>query len=366
MTNLFLVPIGDDWIDRFERTVSSRYTISAEAPIDWEGERTIRIWGTTDSGGSKKRTLFESMDPDDALLFLHDGEFIGSGRVGETIESWELGDWIWDEPESRFLYTVTDYQELSLPRRVVWDVLDYSSNYPLYGFSRASEDAISSLLQSYNSVEEAFQAFRNLGADDVDSGSTPSGDISDTSRAPDEPDVDNGGDQVEEETQDGHREHTEIQWYLIQLGIEHGYDVYVARNDQNETYEGQRLGEDCVDSLNLTGFSDAAMRLIEYVDVIWLNGDYIEKMFEVESTTSIYSGILRMTDFVVKVPNLAVDMHIVAPTEDENQVRRQMTRPTFQHIMDRAQHCSLQYPSFDEVRRTQQLVKQAGPLQAVF
>lgn len=108
------------------------------------------------------------------------------------------------------------------------------------------------------------------------------------------------------------------------------------------------------------------MRLIEHVDVIWLNDDYIEKMFEVESTTSIYSGILRMTDFVVKVPNLAVDMHIVAPAADEEQVRRQMNRPTFQHVIGRANHCSLQYLSFEEVRSKRELVEQAGPLRAVF
>jgi hypothetical protein len=227
-------------------------------------------------------------------------------------------------------------------------VLGYSPNYPLYGFSRASDDAISTLLQTYNSVEEAFQDLRDDGV----SGDSP--DPDQTSERPE--------DEIEKEV----REHTEIQWYLIQLGLEHGYDVYVATNDQNLTYEGQRLGKDCVDSLSLTGFSDAAMRLIEYVDVIWLNDDYIEKMFEVESTTSIYSGILRMTDFVVKVPNLAVDMHIVAPAEDEEQARRQMTRPTFQHVMDRAQHCSLSYLSFAEVRNKSELVEQAGPLQAVF
>jgi hypothetical protein len=108
------------------------------------------------------------------------------------------------------------------------------------------------------------------------------------------------------------------------------------------------------------------MRLIEYVDVIWLNGDYIEKMFEVESTTSIFSGILRMTDFVVKVPNLAVEMHIVAPDADEEQVRRQIDRPTFQHVMGSAQHCSLQYLSFSDVREKRDVVDRAGPLQRVF
>lgn len=347
MTELFLVPVTDDWIERFQQTVVSEYTLEGDLPPELEGEREVRVWGTTEGEDAKKRTLFEKMGAGDLVLFLYSGEFVGSGRVGVTLESPELGERIWGQQESRFIFTVTDYEEMSLPRQEVWDVLDYSPNYPLYGFSRASDDAISSLLQSYNSVEEAFQAFRR-------------GDTAVDTPEPDESEGTDADDQQEAS------EHTEIQWHLIQLGLDHGYDVYVATNDQNRTYNGHRLGEDCVESLNLTGFSDAAMNIIEYVDVIWLNGSYIEKMFEVESTTSIYSGILRMTDFVVKVPNLAVDMHIVAPAEDEDQVRRQMTRPTFQHIMDRAQHCSLQYISFDEVRNKQELVAQAGPLQAVF
>ena len=351
MTDLFLSPVGDDWIDKFDQTVDSPLDISANPPDELEGFSQLRVWGTTEGEGGQKRTTFEAMNPGDAVLFLHNGDFIASGRVGETFENPELGEWIWGTSESRFVYTVTDYQTMTVPRHEVWDLLGYSANYPLYGFSRASDDAISSLLQTYNSVEEAFQALRNEGETVTEASADTSADRTNESN-------DGETEQV--------REHTEIQWYLIQLGLDHGYDVYVATNDQNLTYNGQPLGEDCVDDLNLTGFSDAAMRLIEYVDVVWLNGGYIEKMFEVESTTSIYSGILRMTDFVVKVPNLAVEMHIVAPQDDEEQVRRQMNRPTFQHVMDRAQHCSLQYLSFDEIRDKRNLVDQAGPLQAVF
>jgi len=351
MTELFLSPVGDEWIDKFDQTVDSPLDVSADPPEELEEFSQVRVWGTTEGKGEKKRTTFEAMTTGDAILFLHDGGFIASGRIGETFENPELGELIWGTSESRFVYTVTDYQTMSVPRQEVWDLLGYSENYPLYGFSRASDDAISSLLQTYNSVEEAFQALRN--EDD------------DVAKTEDEDSLDTTDDAEDDETEQV-REHTEIQWYLIQLGIDHGYDVYVATNDQNLTYNGQPLGEECVDDLNLTGFSDAAMRLIEYVDVVWLNGGYIEKMFEVESTTSIYSGILRMTDFVVKVPNLAVDMHIVAPQDDEEQVRRQMNRPTFQHVMNRAQHCSLQYLSFEEIRNKRDLVEQAGALQAVF
>lgn len=350
MPELFLVPVGEDWIDEYERTVETPVSVEEDAPSELEGDSEVRVWGTTEGEDSKKRSLFEAMGRDDLVLFLHDGEFIGSGRVESTYENPDLGEALWETSESRFVYTLTDFEEISVPSHEVWDVLDYSPNYRLYGFSRASEDAISSLLQTYNSVEEAFQDFR------TNEPVTPKPETDGSETSPVE----------DEDEEKGVREHTEIQWHLIQLGLEHGYDVYVATNDQNLTYEGQPLGENCVEDLNLTGFSDAAMRLIEYVDVIWLKGDYIEKMFEVESTTSIYSGILRMTDFVVKVPNLTVDMHIVASAEDEDQVRRQMTRPTFQHILESAQHCTLSYLSFEEVVEKRELVERAGPLQNVF
>ena len=93
------------------------------------------------------------------------------------------------------------------------------------------------------------------------------------------------------------RDHVKIQWILIQLGLKHGYDVYVAKDDKNQQYKRQRLGENCVEEVVLNGFSDSTLGIIEYIDVIWLNGDFIAKMFEVESITSIYAGILRMTGF---------------------------------------------------------------------
>jgi len=90
------------------------------------------------------------------------------------------------------------------------------------------------------------------------------------------------------------------------------------------------------------------------------------KLFEVEHTTSIYSGILRMTDFVVKVPNITVDMHIVAPQADEDKVRREINRPTFQEVLAPAEHSTLSYLSFGDVEQTYELVDDVGPLQEIF
>lgn len=291
------------------------------------------------SEGPQKRAYFEEMEPDDPLLFYHEDSFIAAGRAGLTFESSAVGEELWDNPGSRLIYTVTDYQELGVDRDEIASLLGYDENWVPNGFLRVAPDAANNLLRRYNSIEEAFQDFQDRN------GPVGPGPVEDTHET---------------------REHTEIQWRLIQLGLAHNYDVYVAKNDKNKSYEGDRLGDDCLDQLNLPGFSPAASRIIEYVDVIWLEGNFIAKMFEVESTTSIYSGILRMTDFVVKVPNIAVDMHIVAPEEDEDKVREEINRPTFKKVLDPNEHSYLRYISFDEVRGTHETVQKAGPLQQIF
>ncbi|WP_132060272.1 hypothetical protein [Halorussus amylolyticus] len=352
MSRLYLVPVGEEWTQEFDRTVDSPHDLSGDHPIDeLSNLDEARIWGTT--SGERKRTFFEGMETGDPLLFYNQGEFFATGRVGHSFESPEAGKWLWNNSDSRFIYTVEDFHRISIPRIELNMILGYSEDYSPQGFQQISEKAMSRLLQQYTSIEDAFQDFRTR---------SPDVERESEGHTKQEPEL-----ELEEEADETNvREHTEIQWYLIQLGLKHNYDVYVATNDQNQEYENERLGEGCIENLNLTGFSEAAMRIIEYVDVIWLNGDYIVKMFEVESTTSIYSGILRMTDFVVKVPNLSVDMYIVAPSDDEDKVRREMDRPTFQRVLEPAEHCSLQYVSFEDVRDTHETVERAGPLQNVF
>jgi hypothetical protein len=68
---------------------------------------------------------------------------------------------------------------------------------------------------------------------------------------------------------------------------------------------------------------------IENIDAIWLRGDHVVAAFEVEHSTSIYSGLLRMSDLIASVPNLAVSLYIVAPQERARAVQGELGRPTF-------------------------------------
>lgn len=67
-------------------------------------------------------------------------------------------------------------------------------------------------------------------------------------------------------------------------------------------------------------FDEATNRTIELIDVLWLDGNTIVAAFEVEHTTSIYSGLLRMADLVAMQPNLNHRLFTVAPDERREKV----------------------------------------------
>lgn len=111
-------------------------------------------------------------------------------------------------------------------------------------------------------------------------------------------------------------EHDEMQWLLLTLGSEMGLDVWVAKNDKNKEFKGKHFS----DIPNMRAeiprqFDDKTNRTIELIDVLWLNENAIIAAFEIESTTSIYSGLLRMSDLVSMQPNLQIPLYIVAPDD---------------------------------------------------
>lgn len=53
------------------------------------------------------------------------------------------------------------------------------------------------------------------------------------------------------------------------------------------------------------------------------------RAFEVEHTTSVYSGILRMADLLALQPNMDIRLHIVAPGAKREKVFQEIRRPVF-------------------------------------
>jgi hypothetical protein len=125
-------------------------------------------------------------------------------------------------------------------------------------------------------------------------------------------------------------EHSHMQWLLVKMGAAMGYDVFVATGDRSREWEGERLGDlpHVIDELRIPLLPEAK-RIIERIDVLWLDRDAVQAAFEVERTTSIFSGILRMTDLLALQPNLDIPIFLVAPDDRRDRVIEQVNRPTF-------------------------------------
>jgi hypothetical protein len=120
---------------------------------------------------------------------------------------------------------------------------------------------------------------------------------------------------------------------LLKLGSDLGLDVWVARNDRNKEYNGAPFS----DIPNLRSelprqFDPATNRTIELIDVLWLQGDAIIAAFEVEHTTAIYSGLLRMSDLVSMQPNIKINLYMVAPDDRREKVINEINRPSFARL----------------------------------
>ena len=125
--------------------------------------------------------------------------------------------------------------------------------------------------------------------------------------------------------------HTRMQWRLIRLGRALGYHVHVARNDRHCSCEGDSFVQLTRPDLPPLGWTSEVLDTVRLIDVLWLSPDSGEIVcaFEVEKSTSIYSGILRMEDLARSVPDCACHFYLVAPPKREGEVMAQLNRPAF-------------------------------------
>ena len=152
--------------------------------------------------------------------------------------------------------------------------------------------------------------------------------------------------------------HTEVQGWLRDLGLALGFRVWIASNDRNRSYGAGRLSDGCLTALpdSIAAHATDTVRLI---DVMWLDAaaGRIAAAFEVEHSTSIYSGIVRMLDLALGVPDhLAGAYFLVAPDAREADVRAQFTRPAFSRVAE----LDLRFLPYSELRQHRESIARFG------
>lgn len=161
-----------------------------------------------------------------------------------------------------------------------------------------------------------------------------------------------------ESAQEDDRTHTEIQGWLRDLGTAMGYGVWIASNDRNRKLGDGRLGDGCLAALPTALASNGAAEAIRLIDVLWLSSETgeVAAAFEVEHTTSIYSGIVRMLDLALGMGQARSSLFLVAPDSRESDVRDQLARPAFSRIKD----LDLRYIPYSELSKNREAIARFG------
>jgi hypothetical protein len=151
------------------------------------------------------------------------------------------------------------------------------------------------------------------------------------------------------------RESTRIQALIASIGARMGMSIWIPRSDRGGVLkEWKNEGDHLLERLPLN-YDDTTLRTIEQIDVLWLRGRSIIRAFEVEHTTSVYSGILRMADLLALQPNMDIKLHIVAPEAKREKVFQEIRRPVFSLLEKGPLAESCTYLSYDNLRELAKL-----------
>ena len=144
--------------------------------------------------------------------------------------------------------------------------------------------------------------------------------------------------------------HSEMQYHLIKIGKALGYDPVVANNDRSKSWGDVSFSFMCLPSFPELPVDKEAKNTIQLIDAIWFekNSNRIVCAFEVEKSTSIHSGILRLSDLAFSLDHHQSSLFIIIPDNREKDVVLQLSRPSIKKsnvrikyilFSDLRQHC---------------------------
>jgi hypothetical protein len=318
------------------------------------GHQSIAVWGSRDS--SANRAKFDRMKEGDEILIVEGSVIKLLGRVagkdvnpllsqklwknlrGENTEGWDL------------ISFIANPREIELPFAQFAALVGWKPDFQLRGFTSVAEERLTDFYQRYDdlysillrlkagmAVREVAEPDRLQDAPWSTAAPLAGGPLDEAAEPPGNP-----------------SEHLRMQWLLLKMGRRAGQKVWAPRNDQSRitsAYEFRDFEE------SLTSGIDAQVKYVENIDVVWKEEFRIDAAFEIENSTSIYSGLLRFADLTMVAPNTVYPMFIVAPAERRNRVREQLTRPTFRHLKIAEK---VRYLSYDRVREIDDFFGETG------
>jgi hypothetical protein len=148
---------------------------------------------------------------------------------------------------------------------------------------------------------------------------------------------------------------------LAQIGRQRGYEIWIGQREQRERAGGLApnvLLRDLVTARPTMLAKVSDLRPGLDMDLLWLKGNQVAHAFEVESTTTMTSGLQRGLNLPDNVPKT-----MVIPEERERDHERKMKSPLFsQHFAK--DHCNLLF--FDAFRQAFAKTKTRTAFESLF
>lgn len=141
--------------------------------------------------------------------------------------------------------------------------------------------------------------------------------------------------------------HSEMQYHLLKIGISLGFDVTPASNDKSKSFNGQNFSFISLGKFPELPTDKDTQNTIKLIDVLWFEKgtNKIIGAFEVEKSTSIYSGILRLSDLYFTISSGREVFYIIIPNNREKDVIHQLSRPVIKNSK-----MNIKYILFSELR----------------
>ncbi len=294
-------------------------------------ETPFAVWGAT-SGRGNTRT-FSQMNLGDYILFLQRGKVVLIGEIAWKTQNREIAQYFWNTNVAgetwENIYFIINERKLNIPAEQLWKYLDYEPTFRLQGLMQVDRGRVAEVEKQYGGFSDVLLRLAR--------GEKPQ-------ERPEHPVVDTTPPHVSEEDEKP-REHNEIQWRLIRLGHAAGVDVWIPKNDQGKEWEGHKFKEQVLHDFK-SGLD--IPRTVENIDTVWRFGYQIKAAFEIEHSTSVYSGLLRLADLRTIAPNSLYPLYIAAPKERREKVISELKRPTFHDKL--MLHEVARYISYDKIR----------------
>jgi hypothetical protein len=306
----------------------------------------VAVWGS--EAGPKNRSNFERMSQGDDVVIVEGDRVRLIGMIAAKVESEDLSRELW-KPISgsgsttwQLIYFIANPRELDLPFKEFCRLFGYAESYRLRGFTTVGPDKLE---QFYARYDDLYSVLVRLQKGESVWQKAPGVALPTVQPPTQPPEI------PPEDTDQAHRtelvsDHVRMQWKIARLGIKAGERVWVPVGDQaklRQTYQFEQFDPEFSSGIDLPH------SYVENIDVVWKQEFRIAAAYEIENSTSIYSGLLRFADLNVIAPNTIYPMFIVAPKDRKNRVREQLRRPAFKRLELYRKVRFLPYEAIDEI-----------------